>query len=60
MFVGDYTLVGALHLVKEHDVHVGLRALAEAGRHHESVEQVRVRLDVLELVLRGSVYETTP
>ena len=42
LFVCDYTLVGTLHLVEEDNVHVSLCALAEAGRHHQSVEQVRV------------------
>jgi hypothetical protein len=60
LFVCDDTFVGALHFVEEDDVHVGLRALAEAGRHHESVEQVRVRLNVFKFVLRCSVHETTP
>lgn len=60
LLVSDDTLVGALHLIEEHDVDVGLGALAETSGYDQSVEEVRVRLDVLELGLRGSVNETTP
>lgn len=38
LFVCDDTFVRALHLIEEHDVHVCLRALPEAGWHYQSVE----------------------
>lgn len=33
LLVSDDTLVGALHLVEKHDVHICLGALAEASGH---------------------------
>jgi len=50
LLVGNHALVGALHLVQEHDINVCLCALAEASRQHQTVEEVLVVADVLELL----------
>jgi len=42
LLVSDYTLVCALHLVQENNVHVCLGTLAEARGHDESVEKVGI------------------
>ena len=53
LFVCDHTLVGALHLIKENDIDIGLGALSETGRDHQAVEKVGIALDILKFV-RGS------
>jgi hypothetical protein len=53
LLVCDHALVGALHLVKEHDINVSLSALLEASWHNHSIEQVLVKVDVLVFILRG-------
>ena len=50
LLVSDHALVGALHLIEEDDVDIGLGALTEAGWDHYAVEEVGVALDVLEFV----------
>ena len=50
LLVSDHALVGALHLIEEDDVDIGLGALTEAGWDHYAVEEVGVALDVLKFV----------
>jgi hypothetical protein len=51
LLVCDHALVGALHLVKEHDINISLSTLLEACWHNHSIEQVLVKVDVLVFVL---------
>ena len=60
LLVCDHALVGALHLVEENDINIGLGALAEARGDDETVKEVGVTLDVLELVGGGGSDEGAP
>ena len=60
LLVRYHALVGALHLVKEDNIDVGLGALAEACGDHETIEKVIVVGDALVLVRRGRREERSP
>ena len=51
LFVGNHALVCAFHLIQENDVDIRLCALAEACWHDESVEEVFVVVDTIELIV---------